>query len=492
MSPCETFDMVIFGGAGDLATRKLLPALYYLNRDGHIPASSRVIGTGRNDLDRAAFQQHATEACRRHVRAVDLDEAALAAFAERLHYVRVDAKTQEDFGTLAKLMDAADPDRCRVYFLATAPSLFAHICENLADFGLNTPRSRVVLEKPLGSDLASAQAINQRVGRVFSENQIFRIDHYLGKETVQNLMALRFGNTLFEPLWRRTNIRDVQITLAEQVGVEGRADYYENTGAMRDMVQNHLLQLLAIVAMEPPTATTADAVRDEKLKVLRALKPLSGTTAVRDSVRGQYRAGAINGQAVPGYTDEDGVAADSNTETFAVVKAHIDTWRWAGVPFYLRTGKRMAEKRAEIVINFHSVPLNIFGGDPGELPANRLVIRLQPDEGVRLNVLAKQPGPAMRLKPVNLHLDFAQTFKVRPLDAYERLLTEVIRGNLTLFMRNDELEAAWRWCDPILAAWADDGDPPRGYNAGSWGPASAVSLMARDNLAWHEEVEDAG
>ncbi len=438
----DTFDMVIFGGAGDLATRKLIPALYYLNKDGQIQGSSRILCTGRSEMDQAAMRDHAAGACRQYVRDSDLDDAALRAFLERLDYVKLSADDAGDFANLADQLNRQDPDRCRVFFLATAPKLFATICEGLAGAGLNTPQARVVLEKPLGSDLQSATEINRRVGAVFSEDQVFRIDHYLGKETVQNLMALRFGNALFEPLWRRTNINDVQITLAEQVGLEGRAGYYEHTGAMRDMIQNHLLQLLCIVAMEPPTATEANAVRDEKLKVLRALKPLSGQTAIRDTVRGQYRAGAINGQAVPGYLDEDGVEPDSRTETFAVIKAHIDTWRWAGVPFFLRTGKRLAERRAEIVINFRPVPLNIFGADLGDLPANRLVIRLQPDEGVSLNVLAKQPGPAMRLKPVSLRLDFARTFKVRPLDAYERLLTEVIRGNLTLFMRNDELEAA--------------------------------------------------
>ncbi|RZO83731.1 MAG: glucose-6-phosphate dehydrogenase [Oceanococcus sp.] len=491
MAGGENFDMVIFGGVGDLATRKLLPALYYLNRDGHFLSHSRVIACGRSGLAREAFQAHAEQACRRYVRAADLDDSALQSFLQRLDYVRVDAAEKSHFEALAETLNRQDPDRTRVYFLATRPDLFASLCENMAAAGLNTAASRVVLEKPLGTDLASANEINCRVGAVFAEEQIFRIDHYLGKETVQNLMALRFGNALFEPLWRRTNISDVQITVAEQVGVEGRADYYDSTGAMRDMVQNHLLQLLCMFAMEPPCSNEANAVRDEKLKVLRALKPLAGQAALSHTVRGQYRAGAINGQAVPGYLDEDGVATDSSTETYALIKAHVDTWRWAGVPFYLRSGKRLAERRAEIVVNFRPVPLNIFSKDMGSLPVNRMVIRLHPDEGVRLNVLAKQPGPAMRLKPVSLHLDFASTFKVRPLDAYERLLTEVIRGNLTLFMRNDELEAAWRWVDPIIAAWQDSGEPPRSYNAGSWGPSSAVSLLARDGMVWHEEVEDA-
>ncbi len=489
MSGPESFDMVIFGGLGDLASRKLIPALYYLHRDGQIADDSRVIGIGRSAMQGEDFRSHAEQACRRQVREADLDEDTLRAFLQRLDYLAVDARSAEDFRALATLLRRPEGPECRVYFLATAPTLFAQICEHLAAVGLNDACSRVVLEKPLGTDHDSAAAINRRVGAVFSERQIFRIDHYLGKETVQNLMALRFGNALFEPLWHRTNIRDVQITLAEEVGIGGRAEYYEHTGAMRDMVQNHLLQLLCIVAMEPPTATGADAVRDEKLKVLRALKPLRGAEALAHTVRGQYRAGAVAGAAVPGYREEEGVAGDSHTETFVVIQSQIETWRWAGVPFFLRTGKRLATRRAEIVINFHPVPLNLFGPEQGPIPANRLVIRLQPDEGVHLHVLAKQPGPAMRLKPVTLNLDFARTFKVRPLDAYERLLTEVVRGNLTLFMRNDELEAAWRWVDPILAAWADSGEAPKGYTAGSWGPSSAVSLLARAGHAWHEDAD---
>lgn len=491
MTTSNTFDMVIFGGAGDLATRKLLPALYHLNKDGQLPGGSRIIGAGRSDLGRDAFIAHVDKACRDFVPAVDLDHDALAAFCQRIDYVAVDAGDAKQFRTLATRLETAGDERCRVYFLATKPALFADICDGLAGAGLNTPNARVVLEKPLGSNLESAQAINTRVGQVFDENQIFRIDHYLGKETVQNLMALRFANTLFEPLWRNTHIRDVQITLAESVGVAGRAGYYDSNGALRDMVQNHLLQLLCITAMEPPTNDHADAVRDEKLKVLRALRPLTGASALRNTVRGQYRAGAVGGTPVIGYQDEDGIPAGSHTESFVVLKTRIDNWRWSGVPFFLRTGKRLAERKAEIVVNFKRVPHNIFGSDAGDLSANRLVIRLQPDEGVRLNVLAKRPGNAMRLRPVNLNLDFAETFRVRALDAYERLLMEVIRGNLTLFMRNDELEAAWRWIDPIIAAWDAEGDRPKAYNAGSWGPSAAISLLAKDGFAWNEEVDDA-
>lgn len=491
MTTSNTFDMVIFGGAGDLATRKLLPALYHLNKDGQLPGGSRIIGAGRSAMPQAEFAEHVAKACRDYVPKADMDGHALEAFCKRIDYVAVDSGDPAQFTDLAQTLDKVGDERCRVFFLATKPALFAEICENLAAAGLNTPNARVVLEKPLGQDLASAKEINRRVGQVFDESQVFRIDHYLGKETVQNLMALRFANTLFEPLWRNTHIRDVQITLAEAVGVAGRAGYYDGNGALRDMVQNHLLQLLCITAMEPPTNDDADAVRDEKLKVLRALRPLRGAAALRNTVRGQYRAGAIGGSPVVGYQDEDGMPADSRTESFVVLKARIDNWRWSGVPFFLRTGKRLAERRAEIVINFKSVPHNIFGSDVGELSPNRLVIRLQPDEGVRMSVLAKRPGNNMRLRPVNLNLDFAQTFKVRALDAYERLMMDVIRGNLTLFMRNDELEAAWRWIDPIIAAWDSEGDRPKPYNAGSWGPSSAISLLAKDGYTWNEEVDDA-
>ena len=490
MTASNTFDMVIFGGAGDLATRKLLPALYHLNKDGHLPGGSRIIGAGRSAMSQAEFTEHVAKACHDYVPEADMDDHALEAFCKRIDYVTVDSGDPKQFDDLAATLGKAGDERTRIYFLATKPALFSQICENLAAAKLNTPNARVVLEKPLGKDLASAQEINTRVAQVFAENQIFRIDHYLGKETVQNLMALRFANTLFEPLWRNTHIRDVQITLAESVGVGGRAGYYDGNGALRDMVQNHLLQLLCITAMEPPINDHADAVRDEKLKVLRALRPLQGQSALRNTVRGQYKAGAILGEPVTGYLDEAGMPADSRTESFVVLKTRINNWRWSGVPFFLRTGKRLAERRAEIVVNFKRVPHNIFGSDSRDLSPNRLVIRLQPDEGVRMSVLAKQPGNTMRLRPVNLNLDFAQTFKVRALDAYERLFMEIIRGNLTLFMRNDELEAAWRWIDPIVAAGAAEGDRPKPYNAGSWGPSSAISLLAKDGYAWNEEVDE--
>jgi glucose-6-phosphate 1-dehydrogenase len=376
-----------------------------------------------------------------------------------------------------------------VFFLATSPDLYITICTHLAAGGLVTPASRVVLEKPLGRDLASAQAINAHVGSIFQEQQIFRIDHYLGKEAVQNLLALRFGNVLFEPLWNRGCIRDVQITIAEQVGVEGRGEFYDSIGALRDMVQSHLLQLLCIVAMEPPSSIDPDAVRDEKLKVLRALRPLAGADVASNTVRGQYRAGAIGGHAVPGYLEEPGIPADSTNETFVAIRAHVANWRWAGVPFYLRTGKRIQERLAQIVVNFREVPHAILPSTgPAGQASNSLIINLQPEEGLQLYMMAKTPGDAMQVSPVHLNLDFGEVFKTREWDAYERLLMDVIRGKLTLFMRRDELDEAWRWVEPILAGWRDAGDAPRAYGAGTWGPAAATAMIAHDGLSWREEI----
>lgn len=480
------FDLVIFGGGGDLAQRKLLPALYYRHRAGQLLGSSRIIGVGRRELTRAAYRAQVRESCGRYVDRQDLDERAWDGFVERLDYLQLDAADGAGYQALAERL-RAEPDHVRLFYLATLPELFAAICEHLAGVGLTGGEARVVVEKPLGRDLASAERINDEIGRVFREDQIFRIDHYLGKETVQNLMALRFGNALFEPLWRREWVRDVQITLAEQIGVAGRGEFYDRTGALRDMVQNHLLQLLCIIAMEPPTSIESDAVRDEKLKVLRALKPLAGDTALARTVRGQYRAGAIGGQPVAGYLDEPGIAPDSHTETFVALKAELNDWRWAGVPFYLRTGKRLQEKVSEIVLNFRSVPHSIFeAGALGEV-GNRLVIRLQPDEGVQLFMMAKAPGDTMRLRRVHLDLDFSETYKVRQMEAYERLLMDAVRGKLALFMRRDEQVAAWRWIDPIREAWDAQAVAPKPYTAGTWGPAASSALVGRDGGCWYEE-----
>jgi glucose-6-phosphate 1-dehydrogenase len=397
--------------------------------------------------------------------------------------VRVDATVASDFQRLTKAL-AEREGVVRVVFLSMAPSLFTAACSNLAAAKLVTPLTRVVLEKPLGHDRESAAAINDLVGSIFAEKQIYRIDHYLGKEAVQNLIALRFGNTLFEPLWRRGRICHVQITVAEQVGAEGRGEFYDHTGALRDMVQSHLLQLLSIIAMEPPVSGDADAVRNEKLKVLHALRPIKGADVELKTVRGQYKAGVTNGQPVPGYLQEPGVPPDSRTETFVALKVEIDTWRWAGVPFFLRTGKRLQDQLAEIVVTFDEVPHSIF--EEGRVPRqNQLVIQLQPDESITLSIVAKAPGEVMRLKPVNLSLHFTDTFKERSLDAYERLITDVVKGNLTLFMRGDELDAAWAWIDPIREGWNQSEEPPRQYVAGTWGPAASSALVSRDGFTWH-------
>jgi glucose-6-phosphate 1-dehydrogenase len=486
--PVDTFDLVVFGGTGDLALRKLLPGLYYRDHDRQLPAGSRIIGAARRRLDRGAYVQEVEAALRRHLPPQDLDEDCLARLLGRLDYVGLDATGVEGWTALAATLAGAD-ERVRVFYLATAPDLFGPICRTLAATQLVTPAARVVLEKPIGHDLASARAINDVVGAVFPEERIFRIDHYLGKETVQNLMALRFANSLFEPLWNSSGIDHVQITVAESLGVEGRGDYYDRAGALRDMVQNHLLQLLCLVAMEPPTSLTADAVRDEKLKVLRALKPIQGSDVNVKTVRGQYRAGAVDGALVRGYVDEIDGAPGSDTETFVVLKAEIEDWRWAGVPFYLRTGKRLPARASEIVIHFRAVPHSIFGQEAGALSPNRLVVRLQPNEGIKLFLTAKDPGPGgMRLREAPLNLSFAETFKIRYPDAYERLLMDVVRGNPTLFMRRDEVEAAWAWVEPILDVWREQNEPPKPYPAGSWGPSAAIALIERDGRTWYDDA----
>ena len=480
------FDLVFFGGSGDLAMRKLLPAMYARDVCNDLPATARIICVGRDEMSQEAFIEMVETHAKPHVKE-NVDAAAWQTFLDRITYVAVDAGNVATYAALAEAL-RKDSSLTRVYYLATPPQLFATICENLAAVGLATPNSRVVLEKPLGRDLASAKQINADVGKVFAESQIYRIDHYLGKETVQNLLALRFGNILFEPLWRREWISDVQITIAEKIGVGNRLGYYDNSGALRDMLQNHLLQLLCIVAMEPPTSIAPDAVRDAKLQVLRSLKRFTPTTLSQNIVRGQYRSGYVDGQAVPGYRDEPGAPKQSKTETFVAMKAEIDTWRWAGVPFYLRTGKRMADRLAEIVVRFKPIPHSIFNQPTSSFQPNSLVIRLQPDEGLSMNLMAKTPGDSMRLKQAELELDFREQFKSPRMEAYERLLLDVLRGQLTLFMRGDELEAAWEWVEPILEYWEQDDTTPVPYTSGTWGPASSSALIGRDGLQWREEA----
>lgn len=485
--PVSVFDLVIFGGTGDLALRKLLPGLLRRYADGQIPEDSRIIGVARDTIGDEGYRARVGEALERVAAGDEALKAKLPAFLSKLGYHALDATKDAGWDDFAAALKNSD-GRVRVFYLSTSPSLFVSICNRLRDHDLNGEPSRVVIEKPIGHDSASAAEINNAVGAAFHEKQIFRIDHYLGKETVQNLLALRFGNILFEPLWNSAHIDHVQITVAETVGLEKRASYYDTSGALRDMVQNHLLQLLCMVAMEPPAALEADAVRDEKLKVLRSLRPIAGEDVAHATVRGQYRAGASGGGAVPGYLDELG-RGDSRTETFVALKAEVDNWRWAGVPFYLRTGKRLPERVSEIVIAFKHIPHSIFDESAGPVLGNKLVLRLQPDEGVKLWLMIKDPGPGgLRLQHVPLDMSFAEAFGVHQPEAYERLLMDVVRGNQTLFMRRDEVEAAWKWIDPILAAWQQLRDPPKPYTAGSWGPSAAVALIERDGRTWHEDA----
>lgn len=479
--PYET--LVIFGATGDLAQRMLFPALFDLHVDELLPQALRIVGAARSPLDDTGF--------RALVAATLPGDERVASFLERLRYRAVEADRPEGFDALARLI--GDTGGGVAFYLSTPPSLFAPVVAGLARAGLAGPHARVALEKPIGFDLASSRAVNDAVAQAFAESQVFRVDHYLGKETVQNLLVLRFANVMFEPLWNSAHIEHIQITVTETVGLEGRVSYYDGVGALSDMVQNHMLQLLALVAMEPPASYTAAAVRDEKVKVLRSLRPLDADTAATHSVRGQYRAGAIDGAPVPGYLDELG--QPSERETFVAVKAHVDNWRWHGVPFYLRTGKRMAARHSEIVVRFRAVPHSIFGVRGRRLSgrglvANALVIRLQPDEGISLSVMTKEPGldrEGVALGQVDLDVSLTREFQgARRHGAYERLLLDLLDGDTTLFVRGDEIEAAWTWIDSIHAAWAEADVATKPYTAGSWGPAAAEGLVERDGVSWHD------
>jgi glucose-6-phosphate 1-dehydrogenase len=473
--------IVIFGATGDLAKRMLFPSLYFLEQDGLLPADLVIVGCSRAGLGTQRFRLAVEDAVRERVGDAFSAER-WNTFAARLNHAAVDATAPKSFANLDSVLAGA---RETIFYLSTSPSHFGAICKNLKDRGLANRNSRVMVEKPLGHDLASCRAINDALAQAFNEDHIFRVDHYLGKEAVQNLLALRFANTLFEPLWNKVSIAQVQITVAETVGVEDRWSYYDEYGAIRDMVQNHLLQLLCLVAMEPPPHLDADSVRDEKVKVLRSLRPIKGEDVEHKTVRGQYRAGVSETRAVPGYSEESG-GRQSNTETFVALCAHIDNWRWAGVPFYLRTGKRLPHRRSEIVIQFRDVPHSIFSGS--DLLANRLTIRLQPEEQISLLLMNKTPAlERIDLKSLALNLSLSDAFSAgRRRIAYERLLLEALNNKPTLFVRRDEAEAAWTWIDAIVASWQRSGIEVTPYAAGSWGPSASFDLAERNGHRWYE------
>jgi glucose-6-phosphate 1-dehydrogenase len=476
----------MFGATGDLSRRMLLPSLYGLDSDGLLPSDLRIVGTARTALDDGAFRERAEAALRVHLADGFYQEDVGERFLARLHYVPLDINDPQGFERLAS--EVGDPCDGVAIFLSTAPSLFKPTIDGLQAAGLACPTVRMALEKPLGTNLESSREINDAVASAFPEERTFRIDHYLGKETVQNLLALRFANSLFEPLWNSAHIDHVQITVAETIGIEGRDDYYDQAGALRDMVQNHMLQLLALVAMEPPTNFDATAVRDEKVKVLRSLRPITAGDVEAQTVTGQYTRGAIDGEAVPGYVEE--IGRDSTTETFVALKAYVDNWRWKGVPLYLRTGKRLPMRDTEIFIQFRDVPYSIFAARGATTKPNKLVIGLQPEETVSLFLMSKTPGldrDGVRLREIPLDIGLANAFsEYRRRIAYERLLLDLIEGDPTLFVRRDEVEAQWAWIDRIRAAWADKAMTPRPYAAGTWGPSAAIALTERDGVSWDE------
>lgn len=482
--PVEPFDLVIFGVTGDLAKRKLLPALFLRWQAGQIPGESRIIGAARTNFDDAGFRCFVRESLTEFVGDAVGDASELESFIDIACFSRLDASDDDDWATLARIVRDRG-DRVRAFYLSVSPELFPLLAKRLGDLGFGEPGNRIVVEKPLGHDLETARRLNRQLSDCFEESQIYRIDHYLGKETVQNMMALRFANALFEPLWNSHHIDHVQITVAESIGVGGRGGYYDRAGAMRDMVQNHLLQLLCLTAMEPPHRFEPQAVRDEKLKILRALAPIPTADIARDTARGQYRAGA----GTTGYLEEAG-NPNSTTETFVALRVRIANWRWSGTDFYLRTGKRLRARVSEIAVIFKDTPHSIFSEESGSYRGNALIIRLQPNEGITLRMTIKDPGPGgMRLTEVPLDMTFAERLgpagQSMP-DAYERLLMDVIRGDQTLFMRGDEVEAAWAWTDPIIHAWEQSGQQPQGYDNGGSGPDDALMLMHRDGRKWRE------
>ena len=479
-------EIVIFGALGDLSRRKLLPALYQLEVCGLINKDSRIVGAARQEHSLEEFKNIVVENLNNFVKET-IDEQVLARFINRLVYQQLDFKEASSFNQLATAL--ANGNSARVYYFSTPPAIYGDICQGLAHASLINDADRVVMEKPIGHSLESSIEINNQVSQYFTEKQTYRIDHYLGKETVLNLLVLRFANSLFTNNWDRNSIDHVQITVAESVGIEGRWGFYDEAGQLRDMVQNHLLQILSLLAMEPPADLSAESVRAEKLKVVKALKAINRDNIKDKVVRGQYSDGFLEGAPVPGYLNEEGANTNSSTETFVAIKAEIDNWRWKGVPFYLRTGKRMPKKHSEIVVHFKQQPHNIFKDSYSDLPANKLTIRLQPDEGVELQMMNKIPGIAsqMNIQENKLDLSFSDTYgDERVVDAYERLMLEVLNGNQSLFVSRDEVEAAWIWADSIIDAWKTTNEKPKPYAAGSWGPVSSISLIARDDRQWVE------
>ncbi len=479
-------EIVIFGALGDLSRRKLLPALYQLDVVGLLHPESRIVAVARQEMDAKGLAEFVKENLTEFVKE-GIDNETLTRFIARLVYQQLDFKDTGSYQNLAETLAAGH--KTRVYYFSTPPAIYGDISDGLKVANLITDADRVVMEKPIGHCLESSKVINDLVSRHFNENQIYRIDHYLGKETVLNLLVLRFANSLLTNNWDRNSIDHIQITVAESVGIEGRWGFYDDAGQMRDMVQNHLLQILSLLAMEPPADLSAESIRAEKLKAVKALSPIDRTNVKEKTVRGQYADGFLNGNPVPGYLNEEGANKSSRTETFVAIKAEIDNWRWKGVPFYLRTGKRMPAKHSEIVVHFKEQPHNIFKDSYADLPANKLTIRLQPDEGVELQMMNKIPGIAnqMNIHENKLDLSFSQTYdNQRVVDAYERLMLEVINGNQSLFVSRDEVEAAWSWADSIIDAWQATNEAPKPYAAGSWGPVASISLIARDDRQWVE------
>ena len=468
-----------------MALRKLIPALYRRFKEEKFHPDARIIALSRSELSNEAYRSDVRNALQSYLKSGEWNESCWPAFAKHLSFEQIDAFDSEGFVRLSSLLGNND-ERPRVYYLSTHSSLYAQIVQQLSDCNLITDNCRLVIEKPIGRDLLSAQAINQAVGRVFTENQIYRIDHYLGKETVQNLLVLRFANPLFESQWDHNSIDHIQISIAESIGVEGRSEFYESTGALRDIVQNHLLQLLCIVAMEPPSKLDPDRIRDEKLKVLRSLKTMDNQSINKDVVRGQYTSGFSEGNKVPGYLEESGISDDSTTESFVAMKVEIQNMRWAGVPFYLRTGKRLPERLCEIVVQFKEIPHSIFNMSASQLLSNQLIITLQPNESITLRLCGKRFGAGMEVRTIDLNLSPDVRAGRKASDAYERLLFDVINGDPTLFLRQDELEEAWAWVEPILNHWEKTSAPPDPYAAGSWGPSAATLMLARDGKLWRE------